>query len=662
MSIKSFFDGLVKKELGWTGVFSSGGTVPGLATKQALYYGIIFSCIDAIATKVSEVEWGLYKPKADGGFDEVTDNPLLDLLKSPNNFQTFTDFMYLISSHIDVAGQSFILPVRTSMSSKRILELQLLDPRFMVTETTNAHAYTELTGYKYRNGAGQFPYQPEELVNILRPNPFDMFSGISTIQMAAYEGTNDLNALKMNNAFYKNGAFPGGVISTDQQMNDDTYNKLKTRVKQAYEGTEKAYKMMFLSHGMKYNVTSPSQKDIQFVEQRKMNRDQIMSIFKVPKSIVAVSEQLNKATAQIEYQVFMSNVIRPRLELIFDKLNRFLIPLVPEAKGMVLSYKDPTPIDPEQTLAEKVASVNVWRTINEVREIDDLDPIEGGDDLIYTPDPTTDTSDDTKETTKDTPKEEKIVTQVNGLPEPKRVKGRENKEYTRKRNQYFKYKEADYARNVKNQYNDLIKLVSKTQVKKGLEDDFKLAPEMAFSLIMPESKVRAAWEMATFLLVLKNNTQIWKTAQSQLGEAYDMKSEMRDTYERILSSRASATAKSMSDTVYKKVKETIAQNVTSGETDLRNIKRDVAKIMGEVAQWKSDQVAVTELAWSYGEAQKQTYLDNNVKEVQWLAASDPCETCAANDGQVVPIGNAFPSGDEKEPVHPGCRCEVLPVF
>jgi hypothetical protein len=41
---------------------------------------------------------------------------------------------------------------------------------------------------------------------------------------------------------------------------------------------------------------------------------------------------------------------------------------------------------------------------------------------------------------------------------------------------------------------------------------------------------------------------------------------------------------------------------------------------------------------------------------------DPCDECAENDGEVVPIGGTFPSGDDQPPVHPHCRCALLPVI
>jgi hypothetical protein len=39
----------------------------------------------------------------------------------------------------------------------------------------------------------------------------------------------------------------------------------------------------------------------------------------------------------------------------------------------------------------------------------------------------------------------------------------------------------------------------------------------------------------------------------------------------------------------------------------------------------------------------------------------PCPACAKNEGQVVGLNDAFPSGDNMPPAHVGCRCIVFPV-
>ena len=72
-------------------------------------------------------------------------------------------------------------------------------------------------------------------------------------------------------------------------------------------------------------------------------------------------------------------------------------------------------------------------------------------------------------------------------------------------------------------------------------------------------------------------------------------------------------------------------------------------------------IAITEGSRAMNMASMDTYQNIGLEEVEWFAA-DPCPECEVNDGQVVPVGQEFFSGDTEPPVHPNCRCALLPVI
>jgi hypothetical protein len=80
------------------------------------------------------------------------------------------------------------------------------------------------------------------------------------------------------------------------------------------------------------------------------------------------------------------------------------------------------------------------------------------------------------------------------------------------------------------------------------------------------------------------------------------------------------------------------------------------------AEW-ADMVAVTETARAMTAASLATYGAHGIADKEFLTAPDDnvCELCETNAAQgAVPIGTSFAEGDP--PVHPRCRCAVLPVI
>ena len=78
---------------------------------------------------------------------------------------------------------------------------------------------------------------------------------------------------------------------------------------------------------------------------------------------------------------------------------------------------------------------------------------------------------------------------------------------------------------------------------------------------------------------------------------------------------------------------------------------------------RAELMARTTTIWAYNNGAMQAYKAEGVGAVEWMAtvdgATDP--VCAATDGEQRPIGERFSSGVSQPPVHPNCRCAVVPV-
>jgi hypothetical protein len=91
-------------------------------------------------------------------------------------------------------------------------------------------------------------------------------------------------------------------------------------------------------------------------------------------------------------------------------------------------------------------------------------------------------------------------------------------------------------------------------------------------------------------------------------------------------------------------------------------------------------MARTATIWSYNEGAKLRYEDAGVTVMEWNAATDlaTCPFCEELDGRRIPtrsnffdsgdalrVGDAemdFPSGIDHPPLHPNCRCSLIPVL
>ena len=69
----------------------------------------------------------------------------------------------------------------------------------------------------------------------------------------------------------------------------------------------------------------------------------------------------------------------------------------------------------------------------------------------------------------------------------------------------------------------------------------------------------------------------------------------------------------------------------------------------------------TELARVQTEAQKQSYLEDEIEEYKFIANAGCCEICTALNGKRFKVSKMMP-GENAPPVHPHCRCSTAPYF
>ena len=71
-------------------------------------------------------------------------------------------------------------------------------------------------------------------------------------------------------------------------------------------------------------------------------------------------------------------------------------------------------------------------------------------------------------------------------------------------------------------------------------------------------------------------------------------------------------------------------------------------------------IAITETNRAISRATIERYRNYGLEQMEWVT-SNPCDLCVQNEGVVVNVGQAFPSGNTQPPAHPNCRCALLPV-
>lgn len=331
---------------------------------------------------ITKGENGRLTTKNVAKLEEVESHPLLDLLDAPNPYMTRLEFFEMTFLHLELAGEAFwAINRQGNKPGGTPTELWPLMPN-LVTVVADKEKF--VAGYIYTVNGEQLPFAVEDIIHHKYSNPNDLRRGMSTVAAAARIIDTDTHMADYNRRIFYNGATVDAVLYTDNKLTDQNWRRLQSQWKDNYSGTTNAHKTAILENGLKYQPMSLSNRDLDFLKGMEFNRDMILALFGVPKSLMGMDASMSRANAETAEYVYAKNKVRPKMLRLTSRITEDLA--VQFDEKIVVSFTDPVPDDKEFLLKEKQASIGTsnavgWRTVNEARTEEGDDPVEGGDEL-----------------------------------------------------------------------------------------------------------------------------------------------------------------------------------------------------------------------------------------------------------------------------------------
>lgn len=313
--------------------------------------------------------------------EEIESHPLLDLLDCPNPYMTRIEFFEMTFLHLELAGEAFWAISRDKKNGPPT-ELWPMMPN-LVSVVADPEKF--ILGYEYTVNGQKLPFAPEDVIHHKYSNPNDFRRGMSPVQAAARVIDTDTHMADHNRRIFYNGATVDAVLYTDNKLNDENWKRLNQQWGDKYGGTSNSHKTAILENGLKYAPMAMTNRDLNFLEGMNFNRDQILAIFGVPKSLLGMDESMSRANAEAAEYAFSKNKVRPKMLRLTSRITEDLA--IQFGDDILVSFTDPVPDDKEFVLKEKQASVGStnqigWRTPNEIRAEDGDTPLDGGDEVF----------------------------------------------------------------------------------------------------------------------------------------------------------------------------------------------------------------------------------------------------------------------------------------
>lgn len=362
--------------------FSGGGkAASGVTVNEttALNATAVFSAVDILSRTLASLPLPVYHRLQGGGKERATDHPLYVLLHDlPNPEMTSFELRQALMGHLALWGNAFAEIERDN--GGRVIGLWPLRPdRMQVRRDERGLRYE----YSLSSGSGVVLRQRN--VMHIRGLSSDGIVGYSPIRLAREAIGLSLATEEFGARFFGNGSRPGGVLQHPGKLSEDASKRLKKSWEEMHQGLTQAHRVAILEEGMTWQQVGIPPEDAQFLETRKFQVTEIARIFHVPPHMLADLERSTFSNIEHQGIEFVVHTMRPWLVCWEQAIKRDLF-LSAERNTYFAEFlvdgllRGDTKSRYE---AYAVGRQNGWLSADDIRELENMNPLPDGQGKIY---------------------------------------------------------------------------------------------------------------------------------------------------------------------------------------------------------------------------------------------------------------------------------------
>lgn len=360
--------------------FSGGPAHSGevVSDSSALALSAVWGCVNLIAGTIATLPFMVYRTGADGKREVHKGHPLYRVLHdSPNYDQTAVDFWEWMCAAVELRGNAYARIVRGD--NGRVSALYPVAPELVnVTRLENGSIE-----YDWTEDGKAYRLKDDQVLHIrgFGGNPL---GGLSTLQFARETFGIAQAQERVAGSMFRNGLRSTIALTFADWLSPENRKAAEEHLAKKYVGAQNAGRPIILEGGTKIEQLSITPEDAQMLESRSFSLEEICRFFAVPPFMIGHTEKSTSWGTGIEQQTigFQKFTLRRRLKRIEQAVSKQLLSAADRAAGVTVEFNLEGLLrgDTASRAAFYTSMTQIGAmTINEVRALENLAPVEGGE-------------------------------------------------------------------------------------------------------------------------------------------------------------------------------------------------------------------------------------------------------------------------------------------
>jgi HK97 family phage portal protein len=358
-----------------------------LATNDFAVLGLsaAWACVNLLAGTQASLPLMVYRT-VNGRRETAQNHPLYRVLHdSPNADQTALDFWEFTTASIELKGNAYSEIKRRNDGSVIALDVPIAPDFVQVRRSSSGALEYHVSEY------GKSRVLPQEQMLHIRGFGGSPLGGLSTLAFGRAAFWSALSVERAASETFRQGARSVGAFVSDKQLSAVQMKEIEERVTEKYQEAVHAGRPLILNNGMTWHALSITPDDAQMLQSRAFSVEEVCRFFGVPPFMIGHTEKSTSWGTGLEQQTlgFQKFTLRRRLKRIEMALEKQLLTPADRAQGVTIEFNlegllrgDSKSRSEFYRAALGDTQTPGWMVRNEIRELENLPPVDGWDDPI----------------------------------------------------------------------------------------------------------------------------------------------------------------------------------------------------------------------------------------------------------------------------------------
>lgn len=341
---------------------------------------------DFLGRNIAQLGIHFFRRVSDTDRERLTDHPLARLLSRPNLFTTRYRLINALVQDIavfDMAVWARITPGDVGNDVGGLVRLPMDRTKPVDGD------WMEPAAFEVKGSAGTVRLPRDRVVYFRGYNPSSNRLGLSPMETLRGILAEGVSSQAYREQLWRNGARMSGWISRPAEApkwSDKGRERFRADWRGLYTGEgQMAGGTPILEDGMQWNAGGMTPEQAQYLETRKLTREEVASAFHIPLPMVGILEHATYSNIREQHRQLYQDTLGPWLVWLAEEIELQLLPEFADSEDVYCEFNIAEKMRgsfEEQAAAASTAAGGPWMTRNEIRARNNLPQIDGGDELI----------------------------------------------------------------------------------------------------------------------------------------------------------------------------------------------------------------------------------------------------------------------------------------